>query len=168
MKFYLSVFLVSCFYLIISCNQSKKTEQKKSTEEIKIPKIDFIKTIPITGVVSLAFAKTDTAFNTFYEPYILVGQKEYQLEGFSDLNRSNGQNIALSPNGDYFIMQFFEFGCTSEEEDYTADFVNTNDFCAIIDIRHKRLIHKILEYCDGEWNAQGQWVSNGKIVLSLD
>ena len=143
------IFLGLLLYLglIVGCNQAEEIPKEIKKEKIKTPEIEFVKIVSLTGVYQLAFAKMDSVFNTFYEPYIFVGQKKYELEGFRhegpSTNRSNGQIIALSPDGDYAIIQLFSFPCIDDVDEVM---VNSNEYCAILDIKNKRLIHKMFEH----------------------
>lgn len=166
MKYQVFLWVLFGFGLMNSCEQPKETEQKTSNEEVKIPKIEFIKMIPITGVVDLAFAKMDTVFNLYYEPYIKVGENSYPIKGYHSINGSSDKIIALSPDGRYFIMDSISIG---EIEDENGEIqLHDNYFCVVVDLLHKRVVHQLQSDCDGEWNAQGQWVSNGQIILSFD
>ncbi|MFK7949754.1 MAG: hypothetical protein AB8G11_19345 [Saprospiraceae bacterium] len=160
------VLLLLGFIFIISCNQVEKKSEKTTKEEIKTPEINFVKTVPITGVVSLAFAKTDTIFNLYREPYIVVGERQYPIKGYHSINSSSDKIIALSPNGRYFIMDSISIGEIEDENEELQ--LHDNYFCVVVDLLHKRVIHQMQSHCDGEWNAQGQWVKDGQIILSFD
>lgn len=149
--------MILCLMIIIGCNQAEKTEQKVIIEEIKTPRIDFVKTIPITGVVSLAFAKIDTVVNLYQAPYIVVGKNEYPIKGYHSINGSREKILGLSPNSRYFIMDSIS---KSDEGERKA--------CVVVDLLHKRVVRHLQNDCDGEWNAQGQWVKNGQVILSFD
>lgn len=157
MKYIVFLLLLLGFGWMCSCENNEETTQKISNEEIKTQKITFIKTIPITGVVDLAFAKIDTVHNLYQEPYIKVGKKAYSIKGYHSINGSRDKNIALSPDGRYFIMDSISEGDEAQQKT-----------CVVVDLLHKRVVHHLQNDCDGEWNAQGQWVKGGQIILSLD
>lgn len=166
MKYCQLLFLLCTIGSIIGCNQSIEKTNKKSTEEVEISKLKFVKTISITGNTLLAFAKIDTVFNLYQEPYLVIGKKEYRIKGFSNLNSSSDEIVALSPDGRYFVMDSISIGYVEGENGEKK--LHDNYFCVVVDIFQKSVIHQMQSDCGGEWNAQGQWISNGQVILSLD
>lgn len=162
-KLFFTAFLI--LIMIIACENTQKNEQKKSTKEIKIPKIEFIKKIDITGNTSLIFKQQDTEFDMYYEPFLLINNKEFPIDGFDNINRSSGEILSLSPDGKHFIMDYISIGYVDKEGEKT---LHENYFCAVIDIQNKRLLEQMQSDCDGEWNAQNQWISGGKVIFTFD
>jgi hypothetical protein len=151
--------------LLINCENSTKKVEGITAETIKKPKIEFVKTIQLSGNTQLAFAKRDTIFDLYYEPFFVVNNKKYPLAGFDNMNRSSGNILGFSPNGNYFVIDYLSIGYVDKKGE---NVLHENYFCVVIDIQNKRILEQMQSDCDGEWNRQNQWISGGKVVISFD
>ena len=142
---------------IYSC-KTELNESRESTTAIKEDTINFVKTIQLTGNKQLAFTKIDTNTNLFYSPYIIIKDKPFLLKGFPSNHGSYTQPVALSPSSRYLIID--EVLIDQAESDSAS--------CVVIDLLQKKVIRTLINGCEGEWNAQEQWVSEGQIILSFD
>jgi hypothetical protein len=156
--------LVSLIFFA-ACKKPSEKIEKITMKAVGQPKNEFVKKIILSGNTTLAFAKKDTIFDLYYEPFFIVNNKHYSLEGFNNKNRSNGDILGVSPNGNYFVMDYL-----------TVDYVNRNGenilhenyFCVVIDIQSKQILHQMQSDCGGEWNRKNQWISAGKVVVTMD
>ena len=151
-------------FLFLNCENSSKNIQNKK-EDVKKTKIEFVKKVQLSGSTQLAFAKHDTVFDLYYEPFLIVNYKNYPLEGFDNINRSNGDILGIAPNGNYFIMDYLSIGYIEKNGE---NILYENYFCVVVDILNKRILHQMQGDCGGEWNGQNQWISSGKVVVSFD
>lgn len=150
--------------LLLSC-QIEHNDASQTTEVIETSTLQFVKTLQITGSKELAFAQIDTSSNLYQSPYIIINDKPYAVKGFHDDYGSNAQSISLSPSNRYLIMDYLRVDTIEKEIDKKASKIPS---CIVIDLLQKRIIQEIMDGCNGEWNAQEQWISDGKIVLSFD
>jgi hypothetical protein len=163
-SFFLSV-LVCCVAFLFSCKNSTEKSEKNQTEKVEKSTIEFVKKIQLSGNTELAFAKHDTIFDLYYEPFLIVNYQNYLLEGFDNINRSAGDILGFSPNGNYFVMDYLSIGYVDKEGE---NVLHENYFCVVVDVLNKRILHQMQSDCDGEWNGQNQWISGEKVVVSFD
>ena len=151
--------------LLLSCQIDHNDAPHTTTEVIETSTLQFVKTLQITGRKELAFAQIDTSSNLYRSPYIIINDKPYAVKGFHSDYGSNAQSISLSPSNRYLIMDYLRINTINKEVERNASNIHS---CIVIDLLQKRVIQEIMDGCDGEWNAQEQWISDGKIILSFD
>jgi hypothetical protein len=151
--------------LLFNCENSTKNVKKKTAEKVEKSKLEFVKKIQLLGNMQLTFAKHDTVFDLYYEPFLIVNYQNYPLEGFDNINRSAGDILGFSPNGNYFVMDYLSIGYVDKEGE---NVLHENYFCVVVDVLNKRILHQMQSDCDGEWNGQNQWISGEKVVVSFD
>jgi hypothetical protein len=161
------LFFVVTFSLIllVNCESSTKKVAVITVETVKKPNFELAKTVQISENVQLAFAKRDTIFDLYYEPFFIINNKNYPLADFDNMNRSSGDILGISPSGNYFVMDYLTIGYVDKNGE---NILHENYFCVVIDIQSKRILEQMQSDCDGEWNKQNQWVSGGKAVIRFD
>ncbi len=164
MNYKLLIGFFGLFLLWTNCENT--TKEPIAVLEKSLPKmINFIKKVDISGDVQLAFVKYDSISELYYEPFLIVNQINFRIKGFDNKNRSRGEILALSPNGKYFIMDYLSMTYVDEKGDKVE---KEAVFCIVIDIQNKNIIHQMKSDCEGEWNSENQWISNGKVIVTLD
>ena len=72
------------------------------------------------------------------------------MEGFDNINRSAGNILGFSPNGNYFIMDYLSIDYVDKD---SKELLHENYFCIVVDVLNKRIIDQMQSDCDGEWNG---------------
>ena len=151
--------------LLLSCQIDHNDVPHITKEATESSTIQFVKTLQITSNKQLAFAQKDTLTNLYQSPYIIINDKPHAIQGFHSDYRSYAESVALSPSNRYLIMDYIG---VDEVDKRVGEDARKTYSCVVIDLFQKRIIREIMDDCDGEWNTQEQWVSNGKIILSFD
>ncbi|MDM1553101.1 MULTISPECIES: hypothetical protein [Chryseobacterium] len=117
--------------------------------------------IPISKSYKLGFKTYNKEFKMYQNPFILNGNKTYNIKGYG-MNYSDGGILRISPNSRYIVLDHISKGYV---EDGASKKLYENYMCVIVDVYKKKVVMSMQSDCSGEWNKNNQWISSGKVIF---
>lgn len=111
----------------------------------------------------LLFTQFNKEINLWYSPKLIVNNDTLLISGISNENGSE-LSINKSPNGNLFIMDNIIKGYV--ENDNGEKILHENFTCLIVNVKEAKVELSLQSECDGSWNSQNEWISNGNIVFA--
>ena len=101
--------------------------------------------------------------SSLYNPVIVTAISEDTITGFDATLKFAGQ-CEVSPRRNYVVLGVLDCGYVYTSE--TDSFYHERASCIVIDVVNHKVVSSMQADCDGQWNADNQWVdATGKLVF---
>lgn len=145
------VSLIFCFLLVLFATSLVEAKQKRKLLGLK----------HISAELDIGFKKYSKDLSLYYQPMLVKKGRELKVIGFDVDNGSEG-DIKVSPNKRYLETSYIIKGYLEEAG---KKILHENYMCVIIDVRKCKVVEQFQSGCDGAWNANNEWVSEGRILF---
>lgn len=154
-----NIILLCTLFCLINCKKSNA--QQTDVDKVVNTHInkENQKNVTINEDVKLIF--TDKVQNYWTKPKLIINKDTLSIKGWDD-EWGSELDIKISPNKKYIIVDAIITDMPSSKDE-----LNTleNYTCQLISIYKSEVLDSFQTACDGEWNDNNEWTSNGEIIF---
>jgi hypothetical protein len=119
----------------------------------------FLHEMEVDSLLSIGFTSRNPEFNYYLDPWLITPNDTTPIQGFAT---GSDEVFRLSPNRSWLMAGRIDQGWV---EDGDGRALHDRADCVIIDVAASKVIAYMTTDCDGQWNAQSEWVNaEGKVI----
>ncbi len=154
-----NIILLCTLICLINCKKSNAQQTDVNKVVNKHINKENQKNVTINENVKLIF--TDKVQNYWKKPKLIINKDTLSIKGWDD-EWGSELDIKISPNKKYIIVDAIITDMPSSENELNT---SENYTCQLISIYKSEILDSFQTACDGEWNDNNEWTSNGEIIF---